>query len=87
VVGDGVRKLGRHRTDLAADAAEVVQQLRPLLGQLGEELGELEDVYGSMIVTSGLFAGVLACRGAETTPRPREVSFCGFLAETELTLW
>ncbi len=32
--------------------AEVVQQLRPLSGQLGEELGELEDVYGSIIVNA-----------------------------------
>ncbi len=50
MVGDGVRELGRDRTHLAPDAAEVVQQLRPLLGQLREELGELEDVYGSIIV-------------------------------------
>jgi FdhD protein len=52
VVGDCVRELGRHRPHLAPDAAEVVQQPRPLLGQLREELGELEDVYGSIIVNA-----------------------------------
>jgi FdhD protein len=50
VVGDGVGDLCRDRPHLAPDAAEVVQQLRPLLGQLRQELGELEDVYGSIIV-------------------------------------
>jgi FdhD protein len=50
VVGDCVGELGRDRPDLAPDPAEVVQQRRPLLGQPGEELGELEDVYGSIIV-------------------------------------
>jgi FdhD protein len=52
VVGDGVGELGRDRPDLAPHPAEVVQQLRPLRGQLGEELGELEDVYGSIIVNA-----------------------------------
>jgi FdhD protein len=52
VVRDGVGELGCHRADLAPDPAEVVQQLRPLSRQLGEELGELEDVYGSIIVNA-----------------------------------
>ncbi|MGH3040556.1 MAG: formate dehydrogenase accessory sulfurtransferase FdhD [Gaiellaceae bacterium] len=52
MVGDGVGQLGRHGPDLAPDAAEVVQQPRPLLGQLRQELGELEDVYGSIIVNT-----------------------------------
>ena len=46
VVGKRVRELGRERADLAADAAEVVEQPRPLLRQLRENLGEPEDVYG-----------------------------------------
>jgi hypothetical protein len=46
VVGDGVRELGRDRPDLAADAAEVVEEARPLLRKLGEQGGEREDVYG-----------------------------------------
>jgi len=46
VVGERVRELGRDRADLAADAAQVVEQARPLLRQLGENLGEPEDVYG-----------------------------------------
>jgi hypothetical protein len=57
VVCDGVGELGRDGPDLAPDAAEVVQQPRPLLRQLRQELGELEDVYGSMILTNRLLAG------------------------------
>jgi FdhD protein len=52
VVCDRVGELGRDRPYLAPHAAEVVQQLRPLLGQLGQELGEPEDVYGSIIVNA-----------------------------------
>jgi len=46
VVGERVRELRGDRADLAADAPEVVQQARPLLRQLGKNLGEPEDVYG-----------------------------------------
>jgi hypothetical protein len=46
VVGERVGELGRERADLTADTAEVVEQPRPLLRQLGENLGEPEDVYG-----------------------------------------
>ena len=46
VVGERVRELRGNRADLAADAPEVVQQARPLLRQLGKNLGEPEDVYG-----------------------------------------
>lgn len=46
MVGERVRELGREGADLAANAAEVVEQARPLLRQLGEKFGELEDVYG-----------------------------------------
>jgi FdhD protein len=52
VVGYGIGELGRDRSDLTPHAAEVVQQLRPLLRQLREELGEPEDIYGSMIVNA-----------------------------------
>jgi FdhD protein len=52
VVGERVRELGRDRPDLAPDPAEVVQQLRALRGQLRQELGEPEDVYGSIIVNA-----------------------------------
>jgi FdhD protein len=52
VVRDGVRKLRCDGADLAPDTSKVVQQLRPLLRQVGEELGELEDVYGSIIVNA-----------------------------------
>jgi FdhD protein len=50
VVGDRVGELGRDRPHLAPHPAEVVQQLRALPRQPGQELGELEDVYGSIIV-------------------------------------
>ena len=46
VVGERVRELRGDRADLAADAPEVVQEARPLLRQLGKNLGEPEDVYG-----------------------------------------
>ena len=49
VVGERVRELGRQRADLAADAAEVVEEPRPLLRELREELGEPEDVYALII--------------------------------------
>ena len=52
VVGDGVGELGREGPDLAPHPAEIVQQPRPLPRQLRQELGELEDVYGSMIVNA-----------------------------------
>ena len=52
MVGDGVGKLGRQRPDLAPHPAEVVQQPRSLPWQARQELGELEDVYGSMIVNA-----------------------------------
>jgi len=73
VVGDRIRELGRDRPDLAPDAAEVVQQLRPLVRQLGKELGELEDVYGSIIVNalppySAARTDVLRLPGGETEP-------------------
>ena len=46
VVGERVRELRRDRADLAADAPEVVQETRPLLRQLRQNIGEPEDVYG-----------------------------------------
>jgi hypothetical protein len=46
VVGKRVRELRRERADLSADAPEIVEQARPLLRQLGQDLGEPEDVYG-----------------------------------------
>jgi hypothetical protein len=46
VVGERVGELGRQRADLVADATEVLQQPCPLLRQVGENLGEPEDVYG-----------------------------------------
>jgi len=46
VVGERVGELRGDRPDLAADPPEVVQQARPLLRQLGKNLGEPEDVYG-----------------------------------------
>jgi FdhD protein len=52
VVGDRVGQLGRDGAHLAPHPPEVVQQRRPLRWQLGEELGELEDVYGSIIVNA-----------------------------------
>jgi FdhD protein len=73
VVGDGVGELGRQRPDLASDAAEIVQQPRPLPRQLRQELGELEDVYGSMIVNalppySAARAEVVRLPGGGTEP-------------------
>jgi hypothetical protein len=46
VVRERVGELRGDRANLAANAPEVVQQARPLLRQLGKNLGELEDVYG-----------------------------------------
>jgi hypothetical protein len=48
-VGDRIRELGRDRADLAADAAEVVEEARSLRRQLREECGEFEDVDGSIL--------------------------------------
>jgi FdhD protein len=50
VVGDGVGELGGERADLPPHAAEVVEEPRALRRQRREQLGELEDVYGSIIV-------------------------------------
>jgi hypothetical protein len=44
VVGERVGELGRDRPDLAANAAEVVEQARPLLRELGEQRRKPEDV-------------------------------------------
>jgi hypothetical protein len=44
VVGKGVRELRCERADLAANAAEVVEQPSPLRRQLGEKRWEAEDV-------------------------------------------
>ena len=52
VVGDRVGELGREGPDLAPHPSEIVQQPRPLPRELRQELGELEDVYGSMIVNA-----------------------------------
>jgi FdhD protein len=52
VVGDRVGELGRERPDLTPHPAEVVQQPRPLPREDRQKLGELEDVYGSMIVNA-----------------------------------
>ena len=49
VVGERVRELGRDRPDLAADAAEVVEQPRPRDRQLGQERGQGEDVRERII--------------------------------------
>jgi FdhD protein len=73
VVGDRVGELRRDGPDLAPHAAEVVQQPRALLRQLREELGELEDVYGSIIVNalppySAARTDVLRLPGGSTEP-------------------
>ena len=49
VVGERVRELGRDRADLAADAAEVVEEPRAVCRQLGEERGQGEDVRAPII--------------------------------------
>jgi len=46
MVGERVGELRGDRADLTANAPEVVEQARPLLRQLGQDLGEPEDVYG-----------------------------------------
>jgi hypothetical protein len=53
VVGERVRELRRDRTDLAADAPEVVQQSRPLDRQERQEACQGEDVDNAAIL-SGL---------------------------------
>jgi FdhD protein len=52
VVGERVRELCRDRPHLTAHTAEIVEEARPLLRQRREELGEPEDVYGSIIVNA-----------------------------------
>jgi RNA polymerase sigma-70 factor, ECF subfamily len=47
VVRERVRELRRERADLAPDAPEVVEEPRALRGELGQELGEAEDVDGA----------------------------------------
>jgi DNA-binding MarR family transcriptional regulator len=44
-VGERIRELGGDRADLAPDAAQVVQQPRPLRRQLLEQAGEAEHVH------------------------------------------
>src|SRR5919106_1832495 len=73
VVGDRVGELGRERPDLAPHPAEVVQQPRPLPREDRQKLGELEDVYGSMIVNalppySAARTEVVRLPGGETEP-------------------
>jgi acetylornithine deacetylase/succinyl-diaminopimelate desuccinylase-like protein len=51
-VGDRVREFRRDRPDLAAYAAEVVEEPRPLRRQLVEERGQLEDIDVPIIVSS-----------------------------------
>jgi hypothetical protein len=50
VVGEGIRQLGRERADLAADAPQVVEQARPVGRELGQELGEPQDIDARMII-------------------------------------
>jgi FdhD protein len=73
VVGERVRELGSDRPHLPAHPAEVVQQFRALPRQLGQELGEPEDVYGSIIVNaippySAARAEVVRLPGGGTEP-------------------
>jgi hypothetical protein len=49
VVGERVRELRSERPDLAANAAEVVEQPRALARQLRKELGEAQDVDGAIL--------------------------------------
>jgi hypothetical protein len=44
VVGERVGEVRRDRPDLAPDAAEVVQQPRPVGRKLGEQRGQSQDV-------------------------------------------
>jgi hypothetical protein len=46
VIGERVGELGRDGTNLVADSPEIVEQPCAFLRQLGEQLGEPEDVYG-----------------------------------------
>ena len=52
MVGESIGELRRQRSDLAPHATEVVQQLRALARQGRQEPGELEDVYGPIIVNA-----------------------------------
>ena len=52
VVGERVRELRRDRPDLAADAAEVVEQPRALDRQLCEQRGVGEDVDAAILVAA-----------------------------------
>ena len=47
VVGERVGELGRHRPHAAADRAEVVEQLRALARQLGDDFGRLAHAVSS----------------------------------------
>jgi hypothetical protein len=47
VVGERVRELRREWADLPANASQVVQEPRPLLRKLGQELGEPQNVDGT----------------------------------------
>ena len=48
-VGEGVGELGGDRADLAAQAAEVVEQPRALRRQFLEQAGETEHVHASSL--------------------------------------
>ena len=57
VVGDGIREVGRDGADLAADAAEVVEEARTRRGQRRDEARRGEDVHGAIVLRSSVLGG------------------------------
>ena len=49
VIGNRIRKLGRDRPDVAANAPEVVEEPRPVFRKLGEDRRQLENVHRSIL--------------------------------------
>ena len=74
VVGERVRELGRERPDLPADPAEVVEQLRPVGGQLREERGQGENVRVLIIPISARAASQTAPATAVPSAAPASTS-------------
>ena len=50
MVGERIRQLGRDRADLPPDMPEVVEQLRPLARQLGDQHGRREHVHEAIVL-------------------------------------
>ena len=82
VVGDGVRELHRDRPDLAAHAAEVVEEACPLAWKLGEQRCEPQDVHRGESIPRLEASGAPSSARGGASPRgvARAPAALGFVA-------